>query len=624
MFDEDNLLQHCCKVLIIFGSRFGFRGKNEHYTLELHQVGHGFFPDDHPLWPGLEWYGIIDWGTFKTHHLNMETDYVHIDEYTAKFPVLSDGKGEGDVANDAGGAIGRWLEKLRKFESLNPTPEKQRTRFFRRVTESKIYVNSHLGENSIDKLFKYAFELMGVSNWKKVSAHASRHWFITVLANCPHVNLEEVRAAARHATPAMTVTYMAQSRNSVMQRVLALSKGGGVAGGQSEPSISKSGIFREKESGIAENEFVAPTVTLDVAPRSASSSSEESQRGAPDIRAVSHPRSVAPSSVTPICNPYAKRAVSKPQNDFKSPPRVRRDMLSEGEESPLKLRGRACVPEAVASSPARLKVAPMTDCPPTPKSYRDGPVWLSQFDCSPDRKLEASRTERPFSEATQNEYTKLQDSIDSFRAEKAATDRLLQKTVSHRQQEIRRLRAQIEDLRKNEARRQKYLGQYVMSGTGPVVIGDKQRKIWKREEEVYNRTLCNSQYRLTRLEDAYADDRERLERFRQEKRSQMELLESDLTSGNGGRDTSWSGGFSRESGSRDRPWSGGYASGNTSRDTPWSSGGFASGSRGGSNSNWEHNWDSESYSSGMGGGGYDSYASRGRSRSRDRGGRGFW
>ncbi len=69
VFDKDNLEEHTYKLLVVFGSRVGFRGQKEHYKLEKHQIGTGFFPDSHAVWPGLEWWGVVNWGNLKTHML---------------------------------------------------------------------------------------------------------------------------------------------------------------------------------------------------------------------------------------------------------------------------------------------------------------------------------------------------------------------------------------------------------------------------------------------------------------------------------------------------------------------------------------------------------------------------
>ena len=153
------------KLFVIFGSRMGFRGGTEHSELQMSQIGSGYYPDDHPLFPGLEWWGIVDWGIFKTHHLDTDTDYVFQDEdYVMRFPVISDGVDDGDVANDAGGAIKRWVEKVLKAEAVNKSPDLQKTRFYRRCNSHKIFVNQHIGLGQVNKKMHYAYKIMGLPN----------------------------------------------------------------------------------------------------------------------------------------------------------------------------------------------------------------------------------------------------------------------------------------------------------------------------------------------------------------------------------------------------------------------------------------------------------------------------
>ena len=99
----------------------------------MDQIGSGYYPDNHSMFPGLEWWGIIDWGTFKNNCLDLDTDHTFEDnEYVACFPVISNGI-SGDVANDAGGAIGRWVGKVKEAEYLNRNKSKQKSKFYRRV-----------------------------------------------------------------------------------------------------------------------------------------------------------------------------------------------------------------------------------------------------------------------------------------------------------------------------------------------------------------------------------------------------------------------------------------------------------------------------------------------------------
>lgn len=517
-------------------------------------MGHGFFPDDHPHWPGLEWWGVIDWGTFKTHQLSLNNPYTHRDEYMAKFPVLSNGKDEGDVANDAGGAIGRFVEKLRLFEKANAHPEKCKTRFFRRVEKHKIHVNSHLGENTINKLFKLAFELMGVQDYEKLSGHTTRHWFVTVLANSPLVNLEETRIAARHTTPQMTVTYVDEGIDSTARRVMALMSGGEKERGQTVNQKTRNGDLGVG-GAVEENHCVDRVKVNFTVPSSSGSSSFESEQGegAPIEEARVEPsRSV---NYVPISSPKksvernvypAKRAVTNPYNEFKSAARVAHEQREQRYDSPIRLSGRCSqTPMAVTSSPAKLKSPSKLKspeifrAPSTPKSYRSGPVWMSQFDCSPDRVSSSSRSprrssEKPFSESTQMEYNELQESMEGLRRAREDTNKMLEQQVSHRRNEIRNLRKQIEALQRKEERRQEYIQRTIMYGGSGVAVGERERKRWREEDDVFQRTFHNSQYRLRNLQHAWERDLQELERSRREVFQNHSRRDCDWRSSSGG------------------------------------------------------------------------------------------
>ena len=98
------------KCMIGFGALLGFRGSDEHTMLMHCQIGKGHFPSSHPLFPGFEWYGLLCFLNDKTNKLSSTNDYVQEEkDALGKFPVLSDGK-TGNVKDDFGGAIKRYLE----------------------------------------------------------------------------------------------------------------------------------------------------------------------------------------------------------------------------------------------------------------------------------------------------------------------------------------------------------------------------------------------------------------------------------------------------------------------------------------------------------------------------------
>ena len=58
VFDENDLIQFQEKLLVGFGSLFRFCGSSEHVNLTINMIGNGYFTNDHPLFPGMEWWGI--------------------------------------------------------------------------------------------------------------------------------------------------------------------------------------------------------------------------------------------------------------------------------------------------------------------------------------------------------------------------------------------------------------------------------------------------------------------------------------------------------------------------------------------------------------------------------------
>ena len=232
VFDESDPKQLIQKLLIIFGSRVGFRGASEHYDLKRSHVGKGFYPPHHNLFPNLEWYGLVDMGPFKLQQLGVQTDYLP-DVGDIRFPVISDGV-HGDVRNDAGGTIKRYCEMIEEMEkeeaalAMNGTGKKAKQIrnptdfFYRSVSYGKYRLHQRLGMDAIRDSFRLGFQQMGISNWDTLRSHATRHWFITTLANNPHVNWKEVQIAARHKNSSTTVGYTAAGQHSEGARVLAL------------------------------------------------------------------------------------------------------------------------------------------------------------------------------------------------------------------------------------------------------------------------------------------------------------------------------------------------------------------------------------------------------------------
>lgn len=218
IFDEANPQEHQQKLMTIFGAFMGFRGGEEHWKLERSQIGSGFFPDDHEIWPGGEWWGVTSMGEFKTHQLSMECNYVFEWEDFGKFPVLSDGV-NGNVDGDIGGAIKRWMKKC-------PVSEKT-DRFYRKCSDKKIFPNNTLGKDKVRLNQALAFKKLGIENWKELRPHSMRGWFITQLANNPNINNMQTSSAARHKDVSTTLRYQSTTSHSKNQMLLALTNRGG-------------------------------------------------------------------------------------------------------------------------------------------------------------------------------------------------------------------------------------------------------------------------------------------------------------------------------------------------------------------------------------------------------------
>ena len=67
-FDEDILEEHCMKCMVGFGSKFGFRGNDEHTKLTRDKIYTGYFPAGHRF-EGMQFWGILGM-TDKTSNNN--------------------------------------------------------------------------------------------------------------------------------------------------------------------------------------------------------------------------------------------------------------------------------------------------------------------------------------------------------------------------------------------------------------------------------------------------------------------------------------------------------------------------------------------------------------------------
>ena len=105
-FDEDILIEHQMKVMIIFGCLFGFRGNKEYVNLKRCNIVTGIYPDNHASFPGWTWWGL-DGLSDKTLKLSLKNPYVRDQGELLKYPVVPN-----HPDKDIGGCIARLATKL--------------------------------------------------------------------------------------------------------------------------------------------------------------------------------------------------------------------------------------------------------------------------------------------------------------------------------------------------------------------------------------------------------------------------------------------------------------------------------------------------------------------------------
>jgi hypothetical protein len=210
VFDKKDLRQLQMKTLISFGSCFGFCGSQEHTFLKKDQIGNGHYADDHPAFPGYEWWGLNRMNNDKTQVLSLRNGHVRDMQDFGSFPVLSDGV-NGDVACDIGGAIKRLFLAL---------PDDGCDCFYRRISkDGKKFTKAPLGKDSIRNVFREGFNKLGISNYETLRPHALCALFITALANDSSVNQAENLACSRHLSVSANVRYQKRSSESDANRI---------------------------------------------------------------------------------------------------------------------------------------------------------------------------------------------------------------------------------------------------------------------------------------------------------------------------------------------------------------------------------------------------------------------
>ena len=201
VFDESDLVQFQEKILIIFSTCVGLRGCQEHTDMLRSQIGCGVYPSNHPDYPNYEWWGLLNYGTEKTHKLSLATDHVRsTHEGIGKFPVLSDKAG---VVGDIGGAI-------KRFCALQPPDGKKKNpRLYRKVNKAgtEYLPDNFLGIAMIRKRFQGGYKRMGFLDWLTVRSHAARGCFITAVVNDETIPLGYKCEATRHKDPKSLIGY---------------------------------------------------------------------------------------------------------------------------------------------------------------------------------------------------------------------------------------------------------------------------------------------------------------------------------------------------------------------------------------------------------------------------------
>ena len=213
-FDESNLQEHQAKVLFGCGCLMGFRGGEEHTYLKRSQITSGKFPDDHPSFPGNEWWGLAFFDKTKTHKFDMNQVYVEDMDDLLRFPVLSDGM-KGDLDRDFGGALKRYCEKL--------PPNTKEDRFYIHINKktNRFKPNHPIGKNTIREIFKTAFKILLIENWDKLHPHALGAAFCTIVAN-GNMNDQEKLRVCRHKDMNTNAGYQTTCDYSEGQRLNAI------------------------------------------------------------------------------------------------------------------------------------------------------------------------------------------------------------------------------------------------------------------------------------------------------------------------------------------------------------------------------------------------------------------
>ena len=106
-------------------------------------------------------------------------------------------------------SIAKWWQKDRY---VRDTGEK----------EHEFQANVHPGKTKIADLFKKGAKILGLDDPKQFYPHSLRAMFITLLANDPSMNPQEIMQSARHASFSSSASYVVSDGQSKSNKFRAL------------------------------------------------------------------------------------------------------------------------------------------------------------------------------------------------------------------------------------------------------------------------------------------------------------------------------------------------------------------------------------------------------------------
>ena len=148
------------KILFGCGVYFGFRGNEEHTSLEASNITFGQFGSRH-LYAGYDYFGI-DGLVDKTHRLGFHKSHARDTKDCMRVPVMDNDPKSGDL----GGSIKRFLDKLapgqiRLYCKIIP-PDQRKPDSDGNV--QVFYASSPLGKDTICNMFKEGAAILGLKD----------------------------------------------------------------------------------------------------------------------------------------------------------------------------------------------------------------------------------------------------------------------------------------------------------------------------------------------------------------------------------------------------------------------------------------------------------------------------